>query len=163
MTDPTHIISQRRRLAMACGCRDRVRAGAVSGQIEGLSLQDEQLWAKIGDEHGYSWVPAESVVVSYHVTPPPAGPASDVSPIPPQGKLRVTECMMPGWGKGDSEDVKYRIICPDTDEIVARPRTPKTAKVALRKARRRHKAELYEWRGRWVHVEVPEELRTVRP
>jgi hypothetical protein len=99
MTDSPHIISQRRRLAMACGCRDRVRAGAVSGQIEGLSLRDEQLWAKIGDEHGYSWVPAEAVVVSYHVTPPPAGPASDVSPIPPQGELGVTECTVLGWGR----------------------------------------------------------------
>ena len=52
---------------------------------------------------------------------------------------------------------KYRIICPDNDEIVARPRTRKTALTTLHRARRRHIAELYELgRHGWRHVAIPE-------
>ena len=52
---------------------------------------------------------------------------------------------------------KYRIICPDNDEIVARPRTRKAALTTLQHARQRHTAELYELeRQGWRHCPIPE-------
>lgn len=52
----------------------------------------------------------------------------------------------------------WRIICPDNDEIVARPRNVTEALAQLRQSRERHKAELYERDGLlgWRHYPVPE-------
>ena len=109
------LICQRRRLAMACGCKDIVSdpVTGATGAIECLEVRANVLWARIGDEHTVTWVPAGQVVLptGRPCTPPPARPSSEPPAIPRQGQLRVTEQTCPGIGR---VEVPCEVTGPET-------------------------------------------------
>ena len=87
--DASDIICQRRRLAMACGCRDTVTdpVTGLSGAVEAMAERAGILWAHVGNKHLVVWVPAGRLVVerqrpagSRRATPPPPRPDSEPPP-----------------------------------------------------------------------------------
>ena len=87
--DASDLICQRRRLAMACGCRDTVTdpTTGLSGAVEAMDVRDGVLWARVRTENLVVWVPAGRLVVerqrpagSRCATPPPPRPDSEPPP-----------------------------------------------------------------------------------
>ena len=87
--DKADLICQRRRLAMACGCRDTVTdpTTGLSGSVEAMDVRAGALWARVGNEQLAAWVPARRLVVDRQrpagprlATPPPPRPDSESPP-----------------------------------------------------------------------------------
>ena len=90
--DKSDIICQRRRLAMACGCRDTVTdpVTGLSGAVEATDAAQGTLWARVGNERLAAWVPAGRLVVGAErplgrrVATPPAARPQNPDSEPPQ-------------------------------------------------------------------------------
>ena len=91
--DASDLICQRRRLAMACGCRDTVTdpTTGLSGAVEATDVRDGVLWARVRTERLAAWVPAGRLVVGAErplgrrvATPPAARPQNPDSEPPPR-------------------------------------------------------------------------------
>ena len=86
------VLCQRRRLAMACGCRDTVTdpVTGLSGAVEAMAERAGILWAHVGNKHLVVWVPAGRLVVGAErplgrrVATPPAARPQNPDSEPPQ-------------------------------------------------------------------------------